>query len=430
MSFTPVIFQRKTEYKLAQRALIYVLIIALILITTRGLFLLPENTLTLAISQMKSEPKGFPEGEGIKKNFRKAGSQKNSQKVRASDFLPLLCQFIGMGVSPVFAQEGKRFSDRVPYSGKIKTIPCRHLFNITGIDGKNFNQPSAVDVFKDRVIVLDGINGRVAVFKTDGTPLFYFGKKGQEPGEFKSPLGLTVDTRGRIYVADTGNHRIQIFDPNGRHLSSFKLAPWGQAYNLPENSQKNGNSYATKLKEEGYGFPSDPTDLVLDEKNKRLFIVDNDNHRIIVYTLDGKFVKEIGEVGFENGQFRYPYSIVIDKKGMFYVVDVLNTRVQVFNNEGLFVRNIGEWGIEKGQFFRPQGIAIDNKGRIFVTESYQKIGVIQAFTEDGTFLAILGDKSRKKLSFSVPADISFDEQNRIYICEMYDSRISVYQIED
>ncbi len=311
----------------------------------------------------------------------------------------------GLLLVSICCGQGRSSSD-ISHTGRVRIIPCRLLFNITGTDKKPFNQPSSVDVFDDRIFVLDGVNSRVAVFDTKGSFLFSFGETGSDPGEFKAPLGLSVDFRGRIYVADSGNHRIQIFDTNGNLLTYFIL------------------------KEDRYGDLADPTDVVFDKKNNRLLIVDNDNHRLIIYTPDGKFIKEIGGVGFENGQFRYPYSIALDEKGNFYVVDVLNTRVQVFNPEFEFLRNIGEWGIEKGQFFRPQGIAIDNKGRVFVSESYQKIGVIQVFSQDGEFLALVGDKSRKKLRFSVPTDICFDNHGRIYICEMYDSRISVFQIEE
>jgi DNA-binding beta-propeller fold protein YncE len=299
-----------------------------------------------------------------------------------------------------------KHSADISHSGRVKVIPCRQLFNITGSDKKPFNQPSAIDVFNDRIFVLDGVNSRVAVFDSEGAFLFDFGDAGSDPGEFKAPLGLSVDYQGKIYVADSGNHRIQIFDTKGNLLTYFAL------------------------KEDRYGDLADPTDVVFDKKNNRLLIVDNDNHRLLVYTPDGKFIKEIGEVGFDNGQFRYPYSITLDGKWNFYVVDVLNTRVQVFSPQGESLRTIGEWGIEKGQFFRPQGIAIDDKGRVFVSESYQKIGVIQVFSSDGEFLALLGDNSRKKLRFSVPTDICFDDHGRIYICEMYDSRISVFHIEE
>ena len=317
--------------------------------------------------------------------------------------IPLMALAIS-GLLPLSLCEGQQKESAV--SSDVKIIPCRHIFNLKGTEEKSFNQPSAVDVFKDRIFVLDGVNSRVVVFDREGTPLFHFGQPGSDPGEFKSPLGLTVDYQGRIYVADSGNHRIQIFDSKGSLITYFVL------------------------KKDAYGCSADPTDLVVDQVNNRLLIVDNDNHRFLMYTPDGTFLKEIGVVGFEDGQFRYPYSITLDKKGNIYIVDVLNTRVQVFDSKGEFLRTIGEWGIEKGQFFRPQGIAIDDQARVYVTESYQKIGIIQVFAPDGEFLALLGNKSWKKLRFSVPTDLCFDDHGRIYICEMYDSRISVYQIEE
>lgn len=288
----------------------------------------------------------------------------------------------------------------------VRIIPCRHQFDLTGIEKKKFNQPSAVALFQDRIYVLDGVNARIAVFDSNGAPLFSFGQAGSDPGEFNSPLGLATDYQGRIYVADSGNHRIQIFDSRGNLLTYFSL------------------------KEDRYGSAADPTDLVYDKENNRIIIVDNDNHRLLFYTPDGTFLRELGEVGFENGQFRYPYSVALDAKGKIYVVDVLNTQVQVFNPQGEFERIIGEWGIEKGQFFRPQGIALDAKGRVYVTESYKKIGVIQVFSPDGTFEALLGSSPREKLRFSVPTDICFDDRGRVFICEMYDSKVSVYKIEE
>lgn len=330
----------------------------------------------------------------------------SNYKILFKLIIPLMAYTIsGLFLVSICCGQVKDSAD-ISHSGKVKVIPCRQLFNITGTEKKPFNQPSAVEVFNDRIFVLDGVNSRVAVFGPEGTFLFSFGEAGSDPGEFKAPLGLSIDFKGRIYVADSENHRIQIFDTKGKLLTYFNL------------------------KEDRYGDLADPTDVVFDKKNNRLLIVDNDNHRLIIYTPDGKFIKEIGGVGFDSGHFRYPYSIALDGTGNFYIVDVLNTRVQVFNPQCEFIRNIGEWGIEKGQFFRPQGIAIDNKGRVFVSESYQKIGIIQVFAPDGEFLALVGDKSRKKLRFSVPADICFDDHGRIYICEMYDSRISVFQIEE
>ncbi|MGA1868971.1 MAG: NHL repeat-containing protein [bacterium] len=290
----------------------------------------------------------------------------------------------------------------------VRILRLTHRFDITGFENSKFNQPSDVEITRDRIYVLDGVNDRIAVFDKKGTPLFTFGKSGSDPGELNSPLGFAIDSKNRIYVADSGNHRIEVFDINGVFLSNIPLI------------------------KDKYGIPSDPTCIAINEQLGYLIIADNDNHRLLIYTVDGKFKREVGEVGYLEGQFRYPFGIDCDSDGNIYVVDVVNTRVQVFDPQGLKVlRVIGEWGIERGQYFRPQGIDLDAQNRVYVTESFKNIGVIQVFNPDGSFRAVLGNRTGEKIRFDVPVDIEIDDENTsIYICEMYASKISVYQLLD
>ena len=314
----------------------------------------------------------------------------------------------------------------------VEIISVKHLFDIQkGSVEPALNQPSAVAVDpQKRIWVLDGVNSRVVGFSSQGKYLTQFGRKGSGPGEFKSPLGFTIDSEGFLYIADSKNHRIQIMDEQGTSISEMYIPP------------------------DKYGCLSDPTDIVIDESRQRFMVVDNDNHRLLIYGSKGKLtdhksgvthekavqtspqkekavppgelIHEIGGVGYEEGNFRYPYTACIDTAGNIYVTDVINTRVQVFNPEGDFLRNIGEWGIEKGQFFRPQSICIDQQGRIFVGENYDKIGLIQVFDQQGNLLGIIGDSQKKKIRFRVPSDLYIDQQNRLYVVQMYTSVISVY----
>ncbi len=325
--------------------------------------------------------------------------------------------------------------------GKVKPaaaeiISVKHLFDIEkNAVAPPLNQPSAVAVDpQKRIWVLDGVNSRLVGFSSKGKYLTQFGQKGSDPGEFKSPLGLTIDSEGLLYVADSKNHRIQILDEAGGFLSELYISP------------------------DKYGCLADPTDIVLDKGKQRVIIVDNDNHRLLIYRWKYKLsdqkpvvsdekkaetapekeanaqamelISEIGGVGYEEGNFRYPYSACIDTAGNIYVTDVINTRVQVFNPQGEFIRSIGEWGIEKGQFFRPQSICIDRQGRVFVGENYDKIGLIQVFDQQGNLLGIIGDAQKQKIRFRVPTDLYIDQQNRLYVVQMYTSVISVYSFID
>jgi sugar lactone lactonase YvrE len=94
-------------------------------------------------------------------------------------------------------------------------------------DGRDtFNQPSAVLVAPNGdIFVGDGhggnSNARIVKFSKDGTFIKTWGKKGAGPGEFETPHHLAMDSRGRLFVADRGNNRIQIFDQDGNFIAQW-----------------------------------------------------------------------------------------------------------------------------------------------------------------------------------------------------------------
>jgi sugar lactone lactonase YvrE len=100
--------------------------------------------------------------------------------------------------------------------------------------GALLNQPSDVVTAPDGdIFVADGSSGepagaapgavaRIAVFAKDGRFVRSWGRPGARPGEFRTPHGLAFDSRGRLFVADPGNNRIQIFDRAGVLLDEWK----------------------------------------------------------------------------------------------------------------------------------------------------------------------------------------------------------------
>ena len=288
-----------------------------------------------------------------------------------------------------------------PAFGIILT-PVEHLFDIA----HGFNRPSDVSVSPDgRIYVVDGVNNKIKIFDKNGKFASSFGTKGSKKSEFSFPLGIDIDRHGKVYIADSGNHRLQIFNRKGSFVAKI---------DLPDNNN----------------VPADPTDVVVDEDRNRCYIVDNDNHYVLVYDLSTlKLITIYGRPGTQKREFRYPFLISLDKNGYLYIVDVINTRVQVLNPEGAFVSNIGEWGVEKGQFFRPKGVAIDKDGRVFVSDSY--MGVIQVFDTYGEFYAPVGDPASGAVKkFKTPSGINFDNNNRLYVVEMSANRVSVFSIKN
>ncbi|MDY6862650.1 MAG: NHL repeat-containing protein [Thermodesulfobacteriota bacterium] len=288
------------------------------------------------------------------------------------------------------------------HSDDLQIIPLKHLFYLEAC----FTMPSDVVVGKaNKIYVLDGVNHQVKVFGKGGRFLYSFGKKGNKKGEFFYPLGLGVDKDGLIYVADSGNMRVQAFDPAGDYINHFVLE-----------------------KRIGRCIP-DPTDVAIDSIKKRLYVVDNHNHEILVYSsYDKRFLSYFGTKGEKEGCFHFPFFLTTEEKGNVYVVDVLNARFQIFSPLGRLISAGGVFGVEPGQFYRPKGIAIDGKKRIFVTDSY--LGTIQIFNDNGQFKGIAGDNSGNILHLNHPMGLFIDDEDRLLVVEMTANKVSVFKIFD
>lgn len=97
---------------------------------------------------------------------------------------------------------------------------------VAGEGPDTFNKPSDVLVAPNGdVFVADGHdaggNNRIVKLSAEGDFLAAWGRTGEDPGEFRDPHALAMDSRGRLFVADRGNNRIQIFDQDGEHLDTW-----------------------------------------------------------------------------------------------------------------------------------------------------------------------------------------------------------------
>jgi ABC-type Fe3+ transport system permease subunit/DNA-binding beta-propeller fold protein YncE len=149
-----------------------------------------------------------------------------------------------------------------------------------------------------------GVIERIQRFNADtGKWLAGFGTFGSGPGEFSRAEGLAVDSKDHLYVADSCNHRIQIFDGNGQWLATYGRAG------------------------SGLGELSYPYDICVDADGNQ-FVCEFGNSRIQVFDSQGRPLEIIGGPGAAPGRFNNPWSIALDSAGNLYVADALNHRVQ------------------------------------------------------------------------------------------------------
>jgi DNA-binding beta-propeller fold protein YncE len=132
-----------------------------------------------------------------------------------------------------------------------------------------------------------------------------WGRLGDAPGEFSRAEGLGFDAQDRLHVADSCNHRIQVFDADGKFARQFGRAGSG----LGEFSYP----YDVQVDAEGLQF-------VCEFGNSRVQILDSRDHPLEI----------LGGPGGAPGQFSNPWGLALDSKGNLYVADALNNRVQKF----------------------------------------------------------------------------------------------------
>jgi tripartite motif-containing protein 71 len=132
---------------------------------------------------------------------------------------------------------------------------------------------------------------------------------GTEETSLSSPEGIAVDSSsGNVYVADTGNNRIQIFSSN----STF-ITEWGR--------------YGTVN-----GSLSSPRGIALDQAGY-VYVADTGNNRIQIFSSNGTFISVLGRDGGANGTLRSPEGIAVDSSsGNVYVADTDNNRISVFTS--------------------------------------------------------------------------------------------------
>ena len=103
----------------------------------------------------------------------------------------------------------------------------RRVFGTSGEGPGQFDDPTGVAVTAERVFVADSRNGRIQVFDRQGTFLRAFGERGDEPGQFGRPMNLTVDG-DKLYVPEYFNDRVQVFSLDGEPLTVLGGAGTGE----------------------------------------------------------------------------------------------------------------------------------------------------------------------------------------------------------
>jgi len=255
----------------------------------------------------------------------------------------------------------------------------------------------------NNIYIADTGNHRVEKFDSSGNYITQWGSAGSANGQFSSlssPFGIAVDSSNNILVIDTGNYRIQKFDSNGNFLNKF-------------------GSFGT-----GVGGLGTPYGIAIDPINNSIYVTDNYNNKVLKYDSSGNFLFQWGSAGAGNGQFAGIRGIAVDAAGNVYTTEITNNRVQKFTSAGTYITQWGTTGTGNGQLKSPYGITVDAAGYIYVTDNGNQR--VQKFNSSANYITQWGVIGSSNGQFIGPMGIVIVTQGYIYVLDSGNNRVEKF----
>ncbi len=256
--------------------------------------------------------------------------------------------------------------------------------------------PEDVAVALDgKVYAVDGSQGLIMTYNSSGAPTGNIW--------ISKPTSVAVDANGLIYVGTNENLSVKILDPS--YSVTGSLGSGAGEFKLPRN-------------------------ISIDKATGDVYVVDQIDQSIKVYTSTGTFVKKI------NDYPNLPQDVTI-MNNKIYVIDhplitdqwggtIRGAKVRVFDMDGnvLDDETFGSYGDQEGQFVRPAGITSDNEGVLYISDSFH--GVVMCFTTDGTYLGAIQNPSNPMVT---PMGIALGEDRKLLVASLNTGSIHAFGLE-
>ncbi|KPA11983.1 conserved hypothetical protein, secreted, partial [Candidatus Magnetomorum sp. HK-1] len=280
-------------------------------------------------------------------------------------------------------------------------------------------------------------------FTNDGTQQFIITNSGREPGDLSGPAAVDIDSSGKIYILELYN-RISIF--NSPEAFSYSICNTGGfsdkgVLNYPEDLDvSNGKIYVADTynsRIQVFNSSSGTYDysincgsyvsgIKVDDNSGKIYASLRDLDVIQVYSSSGVFEYTIGSGNSDDapGSIDYPRSLDIDADGNIYVADANNKRVSVFSNAGVFQYSI------TNNFVYISDVVVDNDKNIYALDS--AAGTFHVFSSDRMFQYTKCTYGEVNGSIpgndflSYPSGMAVDNNGKVYVADTDNNRLQIF----
>ncbi len=274
--------------------------------------------------------------------------------------------------------------------------------------------------------------------------LFEFGDEGDLPGQFRSPRALSLGPQGNLYVADTGNNRIQKFNSRGEFLKEVGGFGWAtEQFDRPvdicaktgldvfiadynneriERYDKDFNYISSYYSDESlsedlqFGFPR----AVTISNHGELFIIDGENYRILKINSFGEPELSFADYRWAEGKLEGPHQIAITSDDIVYVSDTTDRRIARYDYFGNYYGQLGAEALSA-----PAGLAVDASDNVWIAD--EGAHRIVVFDSTGRLLVSWDAEGPSPGAFRRPADIAVRD-GLVYVLDAGNCRVQVFEI--
>jgi len=301
-----------------------------------------------------------------------------------------------------------------PYAEGIRSYDPQTVISVGG--DLTFNAPRDMATAPDgSLYVADSRNHRIVHLDAQGLFLNAWGSYGNvmeggeiPGGKLNEPWGVAVGPDGLVYVADTWNHRIQVFTPDGdfvRMWSHFEVAGTSEGF---------------------WG----PRGVAVDADN-RVFVTDTGKQRVVIFDAQGNYLAQFGSLGLEVGKLDEPVGIDVAPDGKVYVADTWNYRVQVFEPlpGGLQYNSVFFWDVDAWQsqsLDNKPFLTLDGSGNVLLTDPDR--GRVIVFDEEGNFKYLWGGFDNSYLMTTI-SGITLGKNGEIWVSDAANNSLLKFVIE-